>query len=223
MVEPFSSISYFFGIEKSILLKRDERILDCPSGASSFVAEANLLGAHATGCDPLYDNSYINLLKRGREDIQHVIDKVKISSHLYNWDFYKSIESLRQSRTQALMGFISDYSKESLVEEKRYIKANLPKLPFDDKSFDQVLSGHFLFTYANKLDIEFHLDSILEMIRVSRKDVRIYPLQQGMISRPYTQTNELLASLKKEHIRYEITTVPFEFQKGSNKMLRLIH
>ncbi len=223
MVELFLSISYFFGIDKSILLKRDNKILDCPSGASSFVAEANLLRAKVTGCDPLYNNSYINLLKKGLEDIQYVIGKVKLSSQLYNWDFYKSVECLRQSRILALLGFISDYSKESLREEKRYVKAALPKLPFDSKSFDLVLSGHFLFTYANKFDVEFHLSSILEMIRVSRNEVRIYPLQQGMISQPYIQTDELLTCLKKEHIRYEIITVPFEFQNGSNKMLRLIH
>jgi hypothetical protein len=142
MVELFLSISYFFGIDKSILLKRDSKILDCPSGASSFVAEANLLRANVTGCDPLYSNSYINLLKKGLEDIQYVIDKVKLSSQLYNWDFYKSIECLRQSRILALLGFISDYSKESLLVERRYVKAALPKLPFDSKSFDLVLSGH---------------------------------------------------------------------------------
>ena len=32
----------------------------------------------------------------------------------------------------------------------------------------------------------------------------------------------LLSSLEKQDIEYEIITVQFEFQKGSNKMLRLI-
>jgi hypothetical protein len=31
---------------------------------------------------------------------------------------------------------------------------------------------------------------------------------------------ELLYLLRKEHIKYEIITVPFEFQKDSNKILR---
>ncbi|MGC1931751.1 MAG: hypothetical protein WA667_22505 [Candidatus Nitrosopolaris sp.] len=116
---------------------------------------------------------------------------------------------------------MSDYCKGIL--EKRYVKAELPRLPFDDKSFELVLSGHFLFTYANKFDFDFHLSSILELFRVSRKEVRIYPLQQGMISKPYKQITELLSCLKKECIKYEIIIVQFEFQKGSNKMLRLIH
>lgn len=86
-----------------------------------------------------------------------------------------------------------------------------------------VLSGHFLFTYADEFDFDFHLSSILELLRVSSKEVRIYPLQYGMISQPYRQMTELLSCLKNECIKYEILTVNFEFQKGSNKMLRLIH
>jgi hypothetical protein len=148
-----------------------------------------------------------------------VIEKVKLAPNLYKWTFYKSIEELRKYRTKALMRFITDYSKGIL--EKRYVKAALPKLPFDDKSFDLVLSGHFLFTYANEFDLDFHLSSILELLRISSKEVRIYPLQQGMISQPYKQMTALLSSIGKLGIDYEITTVPFEFQKGSNKMLRL--
>jgi hypothetical protein len=37
-------------------LKRYNRILDCPSGASSFVEEANnRYGINTVGCDPLFD------------------------------------------------------------------------------------------------------------------------------------------------------------------------
>jgi hypothetical protein len=54
----------------------------------------------------------------------------------------------------------------------------------------------------------------LELFRVSSKEVRLYPLQQAMISQPYKQMSELLSFLKKEGIKYEIKTV--------NKMLRLI-
>ncbi len=202
------------------LLKQHNRILDCPAGASSFVAEANRLSVKVVGCDPLFGASLKRLVKRGKEDIDHVVEKVKFAPHLYKWNFYKSIGALREYRTLALRRFTSDYCNGIL--EKRYVKAALPRLPFDDKSFDLVLSGHFLFTYGDKFDFDFHLSSILELFRVSSKEVRLYPLQQGMISRPYKQMSELLSFLKKECIKYEIITVQFEFQKGSNKMLRLI-
>ncbi len=45
-----------FRIEHIDHLKRYNRILDCPSGASSFVAEANnRYGINTVGCDPLFD------------------------------------------------------------------------------------------------------------------------------------------------------------------------
>jgi len=41
---------------------------------------------------------------------------------------------------------------------------------------------------------------------------------------PYEHMTKLLNILKRKHrIDYEIVTVSFEFQKGSNKMLRLSH
>jgi hypothetical protein len=92
--------------------------------------------------------------------------------------------------------------------------------PFEDKSFELVLSGHFLFTYSHKLDFSLILSSILELYRVSSREVRIYPLQKSSLQ-PYEQMTELLFALERLRIRYDIVSVPFEFQRGSNKMLLL--
>src|SRR5215831_12213475 len=102
------------------------------------------------------------------------------------------------------------------MKRKRYINAKLPKLPFGDKSFDLVLSGHLLFTYSHKFDFTFILSSIAELFRVCSREVRIYPLQNSSLH-PYEHMVELLHSLKKQYrIAYDILSVPFEFQKGSN-------
>jgi hypothetical protein len=79
------------------------------------------------------------------------------------------------SRATSLEKFISDYAKG--IKEKRYVKAQLPELPFQDKSFDPVLSANLLFYYHDKLDYSFHLDSILEMLCISFNEVRIFPVQ----------------------------------------------
>ncbi|HZD36061.1 MAG TPA: hypothetical protein VE130_12725 [Nitrososphaeraceae archaeon] len=221
MVGLFLNIFYFFGIDDALLLKQYNKILDCPSGSSSFVFEANRLGIKAVGRDPLFGASLKTLVKKGTEDINRVIEIVQSVPQLYNWHFYKSIEGLREYRTRALRGFISDYHKG--LSEKRYIKGSMPKLPFRDKTFDIVLSGHFLFTYAYRFDFDFHLPSILELFRVSNKEVRIYPLQQGIIAQPYKQMTKLLNSLRNLGIDYEIRKVRFEFQKGSGKVLCLKH
>ena len=143
----------FYGRTLSEYLKRDDdtdhlkrynRILDCPSGASSFVVEANnKYEVNTVGCDPLFDKDSRILQKQG-EDIEYVVKRVSLAPNLYNWNFYSSIEELRNYRKLALDQFISDHNLGR--DRKRYIKAELPKLPFDDKSFDLVLSGHFLFT-----------------------------------------------------------------------------
>jgi hypothetical protein len=209
-----------FGLEDVASLKKYKSILDCPSGASSFVAEAaNKYGIKAVGCDPLFDNDVDTLAKQGRKDIEYVIQRVALSPSLYKWDFYSSINELRKYRKLALREFIANYPV-GITGKKYYIKAKLPKLPFDDKSFELVLSGHFLFTYSHKFDFEFILSSILELIRVSSKEVRIYPLQKSSLQ-PYEYMRDLLYALKKHGIRYDLVPVSFEFQRGSNKVMCL--
>ena len=211
-----------FHIDDIDHLKRYNRILDCPSGASSFVAEANnRYEINAVGCDPLFDKDVRILQKQGEEDIEYVVNRVSMAPDLYNWDFYSSTEELRNYRKLALQQFISDYNLGK--QRKRYVKAELPKLPFDDRSFDLVLSGHFLFTYSHKFEFSFILSSIIELFRVCSREVRIYPLQKSSLE-PYEHMTDLLSTLKKQYgITYDIVPVPFEFQKGSNKMLRLTH
>jgi hypothetical protein len=65
-----------------------------------------------------------------------VAEKVKSTTCLYNWDYYKTLENLIDNRTLALTKFLLDYIQGQ--QEYRYIKANLPKLPFDDKFSDLV-------------------------------------------------------------------------------------
>lgn len=145
-----------FHINDIYRLKRYNRILDCPPGASSFVAEANKYGVNTVGCDPLFDKDSRILQKQG-EDIEYVVKRVSLAPNLYNWNFYSSTDELRNYRKLALEHFISDYNLGK--ESKRYVKAELPKLPFDDKSFDLVLSGHFLFTYSHRFEFSFILSS----------------------------------------------------------------
>jgi hypothetical protein len=196
------------------------RILDCPSGASSFVAEAhNKHGINTVGCDPLFDKDPKILQEQGEKDIEYVVERVSLSPNLYKWDFYSSVEELRNFRKLALNQFISDYRLG--IGRRRYVKAELPKLPFDDRSFDLVLSGHFLFTYAHKFEFPFILSSVKELFRVCSGEVRIYPLQKSSF-KPYERMPDLLYVLKHQYgIACDIVPVPFEFQKGSNKMLCL--
>ena len=55
-----------------------------------------------------------------------------------------------------------------------YLPAVLPELSFNKDQFDLTLSAHFLFTYADRLNFDFHVRTLLEMLRVTRHEVRIF-------------------------------------------------
>jgi hypothetical protein len=210
-----------FGIDDLVSLKNYNAVLDCPSGASSFVAEAARYKINVIGCDPLFGKDAKVLREQGEKDIEYVIKRVSETPDHYNWDFYTSLDMLRDFRRLALRQFIADYDQG--IKNRRYVEGRLPKLPFSDNIFDLVLSGHFLFTYSHKFDYKFILFSMLELLRVSSREVRIYPMQKSS-SEPYEDMPKLLDTLKGTYgINYNIVDVPFEFQKGSNKMLLLSH
>jgi ubiquinone/menaquinone biosynthesis C-methylase UbiE len=102
---------------------------------------------------------------------------------------------------------------------ERYVPGSLPDLPFEDRQFDLVLSSHFLFTYADRLDQGFHYDALIELHRICRREARVFPLQDqsGRFLRGMTRT--LLARLVDQGIGARVSQVPCEFQRGDNEML----
>ena len=83
-----------FGFDDVISLKKYSKILDCPSGASSFVSEASRYAINAFACDPLYNKDAGALAKQGENDIEFVVKRVSETPQFYNWDFYSSITEL---------------------------------------------------------------------------------------------------------------------------------
>ena len=55
------------------------------------------------------------------------------------------------------------------------IARQLPTLPFADHEFDVTLVSYFLFAYQNRVGYKFHRESILEIMRVTRDEARLYP------------------------------------------------
>jgi hypothetical protein len=91
---------------------KDYSILDCPSGASSFVAEAkNKYGIHAVGCDPLFGEGLNTLAELGEADIEYVMQRVSRIPAYYNWDFYPSIKVLREYTTSYIRLSYRNYPK----------------------------------------------------------------------------------------------------------------
>ena len=212
----YSEYMSMFGLNEGIL--KQGPVLDCPAGPSSFAAEAEKMGLDVTACDINYDLEIEELLKRGKNDIAHVFDKFDEVSHLYTWEYYKSKHEVISLRNNSMELFIGDFTRG--FAEGRYRKAELPSLPFSDGAFSLVLSGHFLFLYGNRLDYDFHRECIRELVRVCSGEVRIFPLT-GLDAKPCSYLGDICSFLKSGGITVEIINVPFEFQIGGNRMMRL--
>jgi hypothetical protein len=70
--------------------------------------------------------------------------------------------------------FLQDY--ESGKRQKRYVAGALPRLEFATNPSDLCVCSHLLFLYSNQLTLEFHLCSIVELLRLAA-EVRIFPLR----------------------------------------------
>ena len=211
----FEEYSSFFDLKLEDL--KDKKVLDCPSGASSFVSTLKQNDIDVIGVDLLYEFDIESIETQGYKTIEKIYQDTSWMD-VYKMDFYKSKENHRNHRENALKAFVNDFNK------KDYIFAKLPNLPFENKEFDLALSSHLLFVYDNMLDYEFHKNSILEMLRVS-KEVRIFPLVDFKNSKVLEEKNfspfvyKILEELKD--FKCEIVKVDFEFQPKANYYLKI--
>ena len=57
----------------------------------------------------MYDNDPSIIEKRGRDDLEYMIDRLSKVPDFYDWKIYSNIEELRKARASSLKKFISDY------------------------------------------------------------------------------------------------------------------
>ena len=193
-------------------------ILDCGGGPASFNVEMTRLGYKVISCDPIYQFTTDEIHQRIQDTYQTIIDGVRATKDNNVWQDIQSPEQLGQIRMAAMRQFLDDFPLG--VSEGRYLTDELPVLSFKTNHFDLALCSHLLFTYSEQLGAEFHLNSILEMCRVA-KEVRIFPLLVSFSGETSPLLQPVMNELQKRRYKVEIKQVPYEFQKGGNKMLRI--
>ncbi len=215
--------TYFFGRSYSETLRcfgfnqselEGKMILNCASGPSSFTADANARGISVTAVDPVYYRSSSTLKALGEVDYEKMFRKMRAKPELFRFDYYKSFEEAEADRYGALNRFLNDYRDS--YPTGRYVAGSLPELPFDDRAFDVVLCGHLFFVYA--FDFQFHLQSLLELCRVSRKEVRIHPIvdSSGCL---HEFLDPLMSELERFGYSCQLEKVEHAFFKGSDRTL----
>jgi hypothetical protein len=195
-----------------------KRILGVGDGPASFNAVLSSRGGTVVSVDPLYRFSAEEIRQRIRETFDTVMEQTRQNVAEFTWERIHSVEELGQLRMAAMEEFLSDFSRG--YQEGRYREAGLPRLPFKTGEFDLALCSHFLFLYSEILSPEFHLASIKELCRVS-SEARIFPLLE-LGSRPSRHLDPVQKLLENEGFYLKIETVPYEFQKGGNRMLRVV-
>jgi len=195
---------------------KGKKILDCPAGACSFTAVGSRLGLDVMACDIAYYHSSGELGKKGFQDIEHAMKQIGKAKSNYIWNYFKDIADLKRHRLNALKDCANDMKKSS----KRYVPVTLPSLPFKDEAFDMVVSAHFLFMYADRLDYEFHLTALNELLRVTKEEIRIFPLVD-LEGKRYKHLDTLISYLTNNGCMIEEVKVPYEFQANANSMLKI--
>jgi len=195
-------------------IDKQKRIISFGDGPASFNAEMTKRGYSVTSIDPLYRFSNDEIAERIRETAETIVEQTRNNLDNFIWKEFASVDELKETRLQAMNNFLDDIEKGKI--EARYINHEMPnKLSFDEKSFDLGLSSHFLILYS-QLGLQFHVSAITEMLRLCN-EIRIFPLQ-NLNAQKSEVLDEIIDHFEKTYL-VEIIEVPYEFQKGGNKML----
>lgn len=200
-----------FGLTPSDL---DRRIVDCPGGAASAVAEISAGGGAALAVDPQYSLGADELRSRVLADLDRSISHSHQRDRDYDWDVRGGVvghESIRRTAAETMLDDLSG-------APERYIAGALPSLPLADDSADLVLCSHLLFTYADRMGIDEHVAAITEMARVA-PEVRIYPLVDHSGNPLPELVRSVIARLKKERLTSRIEPVERPFQLAATTRL----
>ena len=192
-------------------------IVGCGDGPASFNAEATRRGLTVVSCDPIYRYDVDQLRERIAITYQQILEQTRLNAAEFVWSEIRSIEELGQVRMAAMNDFLDDYPAGRT--DGRYVDAALPELPFSDATFDLALCSHFLFLYTTQLGESFHLRAVREMCRVA-KEVRIFPLLAlGAVPSPFVEP--VMAEFERNGFSVSIERVPYEFQRGGNRVMRI--
>jgi len=190
-------------------------ILGIGDGPASFNAVMASNQRKVVSVDPLYQMTVNEIRLCIKESFDEILLQTIKNKNKFRWESIRNVRQLGEIRMSAMNIFLEDFDKGK--KEDRYIYGTLPKLEFADSSFDLILSSHLLFLYSDLLDLDFHIHSVSEMLRIANQ-VRIFPVldANGEKSRHYYPLFDYLLS---RGFDIKLKKVNYEFQIGGNEML----
>lgn len=195
-----------------------KKILGIGDGPASFNAIMHQNKRQAASLDPLYQLSREQIQQSINETREIVLAETTKHQDQFTWTHIKDIKDLERRRTSAMNAFLKDY--DAGRKEKRYIAGSLPSLNFPDHSFDLILSSHLLLLYSDHLSLDFHIESIQEMLRIA-PEVRIFPVVDTQ-NNPSQHLEPVMEYFKDRDVEVALQKVDYEFQIGGNMMVRFV-
>ena len=192
------------------------RLLDCGGGPSSFASEYRERGFWAVSADPLFASSASAIEESFAQAIDIMMSGLERAKHRFVWDYYPTPEVVLELRKAAVTRVLGDLRRTPPATS--YVAASLPQLPFADGSFDIALCSHLLFLYSEDLSVQFHCESLRELLRVAR-EVQVFPLLD-MHGDHSCHLPAVVQSLQND-FWVESVAIDFQFQKGADQVLRI--
>jgi hypothetical protein len=186
-------------------------VLDCCAGGSSFAAET---GGWVVAVDPAYALGPGDLAERVREGLDEGDRMIARNADRFEWGWYGDPGGRAAMRRSAGERFLADLRE----RPGRYVAGALPDLPLATGGVEVALCSHLLFTWA-ELGEEWHRQALAELVRVARREVRVFPVVAQATGEPVAFLDRLRAELEAGGHRTELRQVPYRFQRGGDRML----
>ncbi|RYX85187.1 SAM-dependent methyltransferase [bacterium] len=203
-----------FDLSESDLKKS---ILGCGDGPASFNSEVTAAGGHVISIDPLYAFSAEDIQGRIEETHKSIVSQMKQNLQRYVWTQFKDPDDLGRARLEVMRVFLQDFEKG--LTEGRYLTEALPSLSFAENQFELCLCSHLLFLFSEQFSLEFHIESIQELLRVG-SEVRIFPIM-GLNCQISPYLEPVQQHFRERGYSAEVVQVDYEVQRDGNYMLCL--
>lgn len=192
-------------------------ILDVASGVSSFCRAANSKGYNVTASDRIYSLPADEIQEKCGRDLEMVMKQIPGLAHMYVWDYFRDVLALRNQRELAYRLFVEDFR---IHGNQRYLPVNYPETDFQDNQFNISLVSHLLFVYDDRLDYNFHKRTLQELLRITSKEIRIFPLVRLNGERS-SFVDKLMIDRDFNRYKILIRKVEYEFMKNGNEMMQI--
>jgi hypothetical protein len=188
-------------------------VLDCCAGGSSFAAETS---GEILAVDPAYAMGCEELAVRVETALDDGDRMIEQNADRFEWGWYGSTARRAEMRRAAAELFLADLE----LRPERYVAGALPDLPLATGAVDLALCSHLLFTWAD-LGEDWHRRALAELVRVARREVRIFPVVVQGTGEPVAFLDVLRAEMDGLGHRSQLREVPYRFQRGGDRMLQI--